>query len=84
LEISWEIIIDNKGLNNFVPLGLDLDSKTVPQLGCFLLESIFDIVPDQVQPTIAGNFDLFFGFLKGVLFPSLSMMGSLIVLRLSL
>lgn len=59
----------NQGLNNFVPLELDLSSKTVPQLGCFLLENIFDIVPDQVQPAIADNFDLFSGFVKGVISP---------------
>lgn len=59
----------NQGLNNFVPLELDLSSKTAPQLGCFLLENIFDIVPDQVQPVIADNFDLFSGFVKGVISP---------------
>lgn len=59
----------NEGLNNFVPLELDLSSKTIPQLGCFLLENILDIVPDDVQPTIVNNFDIFEGFLKGVLAP---------------
>ncbi|KAJ5973632.1 hypothetical protein N7481_010842 [Penicillium waksmanii] len=59
----------NEGLNNFVPLELDLGSKTVPQLGCFLVENIFDVVPDQVQPTIADNYELFEGFVKGILAP---------------
>jgi len=59
----------NEGLNNFVLLELDLSSKTVPQLGCFLLENIFDIIPDDLQPVIEKNFELFEGFAKCVLAP---------------
>lgn len=59
----------NEGLNNFVPLELDLSTKTPAQLGCFLLENIFDIVPDQVQPAIAANFELFSAFVKGIIAP---------------
>lgn len=59
----------NEGLNNFVPLELDLSTKTPAQLGCFLLENIFDIVPDQIQPLIADNFELFSAFVKGIISP---------------
>lgn len=49
----------NEGLNNFVPLEIGPSTMTPSQLGCFLFENIFDIVPDQVQPVIADNFELF-------------------------
>ncbi|KAJ5085831.1 hypothetical protein N7532_010602 [Penicillium argentinense] len=57
----------NQRLDNFVPLEIDLSSTTVSQLGCFLVESVFDIVSDQAQPTISYNYELFEGFVKGIL-----------------
>ena len=56
----------NEGLNNFIPLGFDLTSQTPAQIGCFILENILDLAPNQIQPTIVNNLDLFTGFVKGV------------------
>lgn len=59
----------NEGLDNFVPLGIDLSSKTPAELGCFILENIFDIAPNQLQPAVYDNFELFEGFFQGVVAP---------------
>ena len=59
----------NEGLNNFVPLGLDLSSQTPAQLGCFIIENILDLAPDQFKPAIANNYDLVQGFVQGMILP---------------
>lgn len=55
----------NEGVGNFIPLGIDIGSQTPQQLGCFLLENLLDVAPDQFAPTIADNFNLYTSFLKG-------------------
>ena len=55
----------NEGLDNFVPLGIDLSTKTPAELGCFVLENFFDLAPNQVQPTVYNNLELFQGFIQG-------------------
>ena len=59
----------NEGLDNFVPLGIDLSTKTPAELGCFLLENFFDLAPNQIQPTVLNNLDLFEGFVQGTVAP---------------
>ena len=59
----------NEGLNNFIPLDVDLGSKTPAQLGCFILENFLDLAPGQIQPTVVNNLDLFTGFVKGIVAP---------------
>ena len=59
----------NQGVGNFVPLnlGTDLSKKSPAQLGCFLLENLLDVAPDQLDPVIYNNWDLYTGFIKGKL-----------------
>lgn len=59
----------NEGLNNFVPLGLDLSQDTPAQLGCFLLENMLDLIPGQIKNAAGEHFDLYEGFVKGVVAP---------------
>jgi hypothetical protein len=61
----------NNGLNNFVPLGTDLND-TPNDLACFLLENIFDTVPGQVAPVLLDNLELFEGFVNGIITPFFS------------
>lgn len=58
----------NEGLGNFVPLGLasNVSSQTPAELGCFILENLLDTAPDQLDPVIYNNFELFTGFIKGM------------------
>ena len=55
------------GLNNFVPLGIDASSFTSQQTTCFLATSILDLVPEQIVPVIAENYDVVEAFLNGML-----------------
>ena len=59
----------NEGLDNFVPLGTDFSTMTPAQIGCFILENIFDIAPNQLQPAVYDNLELFEGFFQGVVAP---------------
>ncbi|KAL9052462.1 MAG: hypothetical protein Q9162_005374 [Coniocarpon cinnabarinum] len=59
----------NEGLNNFVPLGVDLTSQTPAQIGCFIIENILDLAPDQFKPAIANNFDTYQAFVQGIILP---------------
>jgi len=59
----------NEGLNNFIPVGLDLTSQTPAQIGCFILENILGLAPGQIQPTIVNNLELYTAFLQGVVAP---------------
>ena len=56
----------NEGLGNFVPLGLNFTADTPQQLGCFILENILDVAPNQLDPVIYNNFELYTGFIKGI------------------
>jgi hypothetical protein len=59
---------------NFVPLpsALDLSALTAPEIGCFLIENIFDLAPGDLQTTIYKNLEVFTGFLQGILLPLFS------------
>jgi hypothetical protein len=59
----------NEGLNNFVPLDIDLGSETPAQIGCFILENFLDLAPGQIQPTIVNNRKLYTSFVKGIVAP---------------
>ena len=64
----------NEGsVDNFVPLPGLLNISNLAaspaELGCFVLENIFDLAPNQVQPTIANNLDVFTAFVKGAVAP---------------
>ena len=55
----------NEGLGNFIPLSTNISSQTPQQLGCFILENILDVAPDQLDPVIYNNFELYTDFIKG-------------------
>jgi hypothetical protein len=59
----------NEGLNNFIPLDVDLGSQTPAQVGCFILENILDLAPGQIQPTVVNNLDIYTSFVKGIIAP---------------
>jgi hypothetical protein len=62
----------NEGLNNFVPLGLDLVSFTPQQATCLLATSILYLMPGQIAPVIAENYDVVEAFLNGTSIPNLA------------
>ncbi|KAF1982538.1 hypothetical protein K402DRAFT_362648 [Aulographum hederae CBS 113979] len=59
----------NEGLNNFVPLGQDITAMTPAQLGCFILQNIFDTIPGQVQPGLLANLGVYKAFATGAILP---------------
>lgn len=59
----------NEGLNNFVPLGADLGSLTPSEMTCFLETALLDLVPGQISPALAENYDTFVGFFNGAVKP---------------
>lgn len=59
----------NEGLDNFVPLGINRSTMTLPQLACFMFENILDTVPGSVRPAIVNNYDPFQDFLNGAVAP---------------
>ncbi|KAF7191946.1 Dothistromin biosynthesis peroxidase dotB [Pseudocercospora fuligena] len=62
----------NQGLNNFVPLGLDLGNVSPSTATCFLATAIFDETPGFLAPGIADNVDLVNAFLNGAVKPFFS------------
>ena len=63
----------NEGLGNFVPLGFfNVTNQTPQELGCFILENLLDVAPDQLAPELYDNFELATGFIKGTNRPLLS------------
>lgn len=59
----------NEGLDDFVPLGIDISSLTVDQVACFVVENVLDIVPGSVQPALVENLDTFAAFVNAVIVP---------------
>ena len=55
----------NEGLGNFIPSNFTVTGQTPQQLGCFILENLLDVAPDQLDPVIYDNFELYTGFIKG-------------------
>ena len=66
LATSSELTVPghNEGLNNFVPLGLDIGSFTPNMATCLLIDSILDLVPGQIALVIADNYDTVQAFLN--------------------
>lgn len=62
----------NEGLNNFIPLGTDITNMTPSDVGCFILQTIFDTIPGQVQPVLADNLKLYMSFANAVIAPFFS------------
>ena len=60
---------NNEGLNNFIPLGIDVSQFTPSQMACFIETTLLDLVPGQISPAIADNYDTFVGFFNGVIQP---------------
>ena len=56
----------NENINNFVPIGIDLASFTPQNATCLLATTILDLVPGQIAPVIAENYDVVEAFLNGV------------------
>lgn len=71
LTSSPELTIpgENQGLNNFVPLGLDIGSVTPTSALCFLATAVFDETPGFLSPALAENYDVVEGFLNGAVKP---------------
>jgi hypothetical protein len=59
----------NEGLNNFVPLDIDLRSETPTQINFLILENFLDLAPGQIQLTIINNLELYTAFVKGIVAP---------------
>ena len=55
----------NEGLGNFIASNFSVTGQTPQQLGCFILENLLDTAPDQLDPVIYDNFELYTGFIKG-------------------
>jgi hypothetical protein len=60
-----------EGLNNFVPLGLDLASFTPQQATCLLATPISDLIPGQIAPIITKNYNIIEAFLNSTSIPNL-------------
>lgn len=60
---------ENQGLNNFVPLGLDISQVTPTSATCFLASAVFDNTPGFLSPALVNNYQVVQSFLNGVLKP---------------
>lgn len=71
LASSSEITIpgQNQGLNNFVPLGMDLGAVTPASATCFLATALFDNTPGQLAPGLVDNYELVETFLNAAVKP---------------
>ncbi|KZF25187.1 hypothetical protein L228DRAFT_280444 [Xylona heveae TC161] len=61
----------NEGVGNFVPLSgqNNISALSAPELGCFLIENILELVPGQLEPEGTALGDVVLGFTKGVIAP---------------
>ncbi|KAH9845157.1 aromatic peroxygenase-like [Teratosphaeria destructans] len=59
----------NEGLNNFVPLGIDLGAVTPTSATCFLASAVFDETPGFLSPALVDNYDVVQAFLNGAVAP---------------
>lgn len=59
----------NQGLNNFVPLGIDLSNLTPSAATCFLATSIFDETPGFLEPALVKDYKVVQSFLNGAVKP---------------
>lgn len=59
----------NQGINNFVPLGLDLSNVSPSTATCFLATAVFDETPGFLSPALVNNVDIVSAFLNGAVAP---------------
>jgi hypothetical protein len=59
----------NQGLNNFVPLGLDIGQVTPTSATCFLATAVFDETPGFLAPGLVDAYDTVQAFLNGAVAP---------------
>lgn len=59
----------NEGLNNFVPIGLDIGSLSPQEATCFLAQTVLDETPGFLSDALAANLDIVNAFLNGALKP---------------
>ncbi|KZF18932.1 hypothetical protein L228DRAFT_271566 [Xylona heveae TC161] len=60
----------NQGLGNFVPLdGQNISALSPPELGCFILENVLDIIPNQLDSEASALGQAVLGFTKGAIAP---------------
>ena len=59
----------NEGLNNFIPLGTDVSNLSPSEMACFIETAALDLVPGQISPEIADNYDVFAAFFQGAIAP---------------
>lgn len=71
LTSSSELTVpgQNQGLNNFVPLGMDLGNVSPTTATCFLASAVFDETPGFLAPGLVNNANLVQTFLNGALKP---------------
>lgn len=62
---------ENQGLNNFIPIGIDATSFTPQMATCLLATTILDLIPGQIAPVIADNYDVVEALLNGAVKPFL-------------
>lgn len=60
----------NNGVDNFVPLGLNITAKTPEDITCLVVMNLLDVIPSQLaQPALLSHRNLFSAFMKGVVWP---------------
>lgn len=59
----------NQGLNNFVPLGLDIGAVSPSSATCFLAEALFDEAPGTLTPALINSYTIVQAFLNGAVAP---------------
>jgi hypothetical protein len=59
----------NQGINNFVPLGMDLSTVTPASATCFLATALFDNTPGFLSPALVNNVGVAQAFLNGAVKP---------------
>ncbi|KAL9110477.1 MAG: hypothetical protein Q9227_005021 [Pyrenula ochraceoflavens] len=60
----------NQGVGNFVPLGgQNISALSLAELGCFLMENVLDIIPNQLDQEDEALANAVLGFAKGVMAP---------------
>ncbi|KAJ8609908.1 hypothetical protein MRB53_038846 [Persea americana] len=71
LASSSELTVpgSNEGMNNFVPLGVDISNVTASEATCFLATAIFDESPGFLSGALVNHADVVQGFLNGGVLP---------------
>jgi hypothetical protein len=71
LATSSELTVpgENQGLNNFVPLGLDIGQVSPSSATCFLAAALFDEAPGVLTPALINSYTVVQSFLNGAVAP---------------